>query len=396
MTPFSAPAPLLPAATSKSTSNPLLTLLPLLAIGFLAYFFFIRPQQRKAQAARKAQGSDIEVGDEVQTVGGVIGTVLEIHGDRYTLLTGVLGEDGNLDGPQPTRIVFVRQAIARKIDRIDDVRIDDDVTGETRRRRGGSGGRARSRLRRPSPTTEERRAAGPQGSQERGEPQVRGAGAAPAAAEPSHQCHRRGGRDTGVVRVRAGRQVVAAAGTRPGRGRGRRLHGPGAARDPGEPGRDGQHLEPASQRAGRVGCRGADHRERPDLRLHPRRDRCAAGAQADRPDGADVLPSGAVLGLPPDGAQALQDRSASPRRRAPCLRARRRRRSPPPASGSRRTAPHHRGSPRTTSRRIPSTPTVLPPVSRSPTTPRARSCCPGSEAPATTPPRRAASSGRPR
>ncbi len=131
MTPFSALAPLLPAATSKSTSNPLLTLLPLLAIGFLAYFFFIRPQQRKAQAARKAQGSDIEVGDEVQTVGGVIGTVLEIHGDRYTLLTGVLGEDGNLDGPQPTRIVFVRQAIARKIDRIDDVRVDDDVTGET-------------------------------------------------------------------------------------------------------------------------------------------------------------------------------------------------------------------------------------------------------------------------
>ena len=55
----------------------------------------------------------------MQTVGGVIGTVLEIHGDRYTLLTGALGDDGNLDGPQPTRIVFVRQAIARKIEPID-------------------------------------------------------------------------------------------------------------------------------------------------------------------------------------------------------------------------------------------------------------------------------------
>ena len=55
-------------------------------------------------------------------MGGVVGTVLEIHGDRYTLLTGALGDDGNLDGPQPTRIVFVRQAIARKIDRIDDIR----------------------------------------------------------------------------------------------------------------------------------------------------------------------------------------------------------------------------------------------------------------------------------
>src|ERR1700728_1262338 len=104
------------AAASKSSSSGLLTLLPLVAIGLLGYFFFIRPQQRKAQAARSSQGSGIDVGDEVQTVGGVIGTVLEIHGDRYTILTGALNDDGNLEGPQPTRIVFARQAIARKID----------------------------------------------------------------------------------------------------------------------------------------------------------------------------------------------------------------------------------------------------------------------------------------
>ncbi len=118
------------AASSKSSANPILTFLPLIAIGLLAYFFFIRPQQRKAQAARETQGSGYEVGDEVQTVGGVIGTVLEIHGDRYTLLTGALGDDGNLDGPQPTRIVFVRQAIARKIDRIEDVTEDVRKAGE--------------------------------------------------------------------------------------------------------------------------------------------------------------------------------------------------------------------------------------------------------------------------
>ena len=114
------------AASSKSSSSSLLTLLPLVAIGLLGYFFFIRPQQRKAQAARQSQGSAFEVGDEVQTVGGVIGTVLEVHGDRYTLLTGAFGDDGNLDGPQPTRIVFVRQAIAKKIDPIEDVRVDDE------------------------------------------------------------------------------------------------------------------------------------------------------------------------------------------------------------------------------------------------------------------------------
>ena len=122
MTSTLAAAHFLVAAATKSSSSSLITLLPLVAIGLLGYFFFIRPQQRKAQAARAAQGSGFEVGDEVQTVGGVIGTVLEVHGDRYTLLTGALGDDGNLDGPQPTRIVFVRQAIAKKIDPIEDVR----------------------------------------------------------------------------------------------------------------------------------------------------------------------------------------------------------------------------------------------------------------------------------
>ncbi len=114
------------ATTSKSTSSSSFYFLLFIIAAFgLFYFLVLKPQQRKAQAARAGQSSDIDVGDEVQTVGGVIGTVLEIHGDRYTLLTGALGSDGNLDGPQPTRIVFVRQAIAKKIERIDDVAVDE-------------------------------------------------------------------------------------------------------------------------------------------------------------------------------------------------------------------------------------------------------------------------------
>jgi len=111
----------LAATTTKKSSASLVPVLVLLVIGVAFYFFFFRPQQAKAKAARATQGSDIEIGDEVQTIGGVIGTVLEIHGDRYTLLTGALGPDGNLDGAQPTRIVFIRQAIARKIERVSDL-----------------------------------------------------------------------------------------------------------------------------------------------------------------------------------------------------------------------------------------------------------------------------------
>ena len=69
---------------------------------------------------------------------------LEVHGDRYTLLTGALGDDGNLDGPQPTRIVFVRQAIAKKIEPIEDVRIDDEPVQDVKPARPASTGKGTS------------------------------------------------------------------------------------------------------------------------------------------------------------------------------------------------------------------------------------------------------------
>jgi uncharacterized membrane protein YgcG len=37
-----------------------------------------------------------------------------------------VGTDGNLEGAQPTRIVFVRQAIARKVEPVADVAVADD------------------------------------------------------------------------------------------------------------------------------------------------------------------------------------------------------------------------------------------------------------------------------
>ncbi len=99
---------------SASTGSPAFLYI-LIGIGILAYIFYLRPQRKKMQAQRTAMSS-IEVGDDVLTVGGVVGKVLEISGDRYTLLTGLTDDLGELSGAQPTRIVFVRQAISRKID----------------------------------------------------------------------------------------------------------------------------------------------------------------------------------------------------------------------------------------------------------------------------------------
>jgi preprotein translocase YajC subunit len=124
MTYFPALIHLLAATSTKKSSSSVAPLLILLVVAVAGYFFFLRPQQAKARAARSNVGSGYEVGDEVQTIGGVIGTILEIHGDRYTLLTGSVGSDGNLNGIQPTRIVFARQAIARKLEPV--VQPDDD------------------------------------------------------------------------------------------------------------------------------------------------------------------------------------------------------------------------------------------------------------------------------
>ena len=115
------------AATSTKKPSNVLPLVILVVIAVAGYFLFLKPQQAKARAARANQGTGYAVGDEVQTIGGVVGTILEIHGDRYTLLTGSIGSDGNLDGAQPTRIVFVRQAIARKLEPVVAVEPDSDI-----------------------------------------------------------------------------------------------------------------------------------------------------------------------------------------------------------------------------------------------------------------------------
>ena len=128
MTHFLALLNLVAATSTKKSSSSVLPLVILVVIAVAGYFLFLKPQQAKARAARANQGSGYAVGDEVQTIGGVVGTILEIHGDRYTLLTGSTGSDGNLDGAQPTRIVFVRQAIARKLEPV--VAVDPDPEHE--------------------------------------------------------------------------------------------------------------------------------------------------------------------------------------------------------------------------------------------------------------------------
>ena len=59
------------------SSEDLAGLLPLLVLGVLAYFLFIRPARNRAKDVQKLQNA-LSAGDEVMLTSGIFGTVEEI------------------------------------------------------------------------------------------------------------------------------------------------------------------------------------------------------------------------------------------------------------------------------------------------------------------------------
>lgn len=75
--------------------------LPLIIVFGLMYFITIRPQKKKDEALRR-QINAMQVGDEVITIGGVIGRIFNIQDDEITISTSV----------QNTLMTFKKSAIA--------------------------------------------------------------------------------------------------------------------------------------------------------------------------------------------------------------------------------------------------------------------------------------------
>lgn len=79
------------AVADEVPANPLGMLATLaLPIGMLVlmYFILIRPQ-RKQEKEQKAQRSKLAVGDQVVTIGGMTGRVVNIKDDDITIATSV-------------------------------------------------------------------------------------------------------------------------------------------------------------------------------------------------------------------------------------------------------------------------------------------------------------------
>ena len=75
------------AATESEPASPLPLLVWLVVLGGLFYVLLIRPQRRRVKAMEQMR-DNVQVGDEVRTIGGIKGVVRSIDGDELVLDVG--------------------------------------------------------------------------------------------------------------------------------------------------------------------------------------------------------------------------------------------------------------------------------------------------------------------
>ena len=73
-----------PAADGRKSVSPLTQFLPLILIFVVIYMFMLRGP-RKQQQKQKQMVQALAKNDRVRTIGGILGTVVEVRGDEVTL-----------------------------------------------------------------------------------------------------------------------------------------------------------------------------------------------------------------------------------------------------------------------------------------------------------------------
>lgn len=75
------------ATETGGAGNLLMTILPLLLLVLVFYFLVLRPQKKQEKEAAEMRDS-ITVGDEIVTIGGIVGTVIIVRDDKIMIETG--------------------------------------------------------------------------------------------------------------------------------------------------------------------------------------------------------------------------------------------------------------------------------------------------------------------
>lgn len=76
--------------TSSTNTNPIGAFMPLIMLGLMfvvMYFLMIRPQKKKQKEEQKMR-ENVRVGDEIVTIGGICGRVVNIKEEEFTIETG--------------------------------------------------------------------------------------------------------------------------------------------------------------------------------------------------------------------------------------------------------------------------------------------------------------------
>ncbi|MGI5967120.1 MULTISPECIES: preprotein translocase subunit YajC [Anaerotruncus] len=71
----------------QQTSATLMSFVPLILIFVVFYFMLIRPQ-KKREKETQAMRSNLDVGDEIVTVGGIVGIIVSVKDDTLVIETG--------------------------------------------------------------------------------------------------------------------------------------------------------------------------------------------------------------------------------------------------------------------------------------------------------------------
>ena len=93
-----------PAAAATSPTNPLL--LPVLVVLMLGFFWFTSRSQKKREQKRREMLDAIKPKDDVVTIGGIRGRVVQIMEDELVL---------RVDSEKDVKITVARTGISRKV-----------------------------------------------------------------------------------------------------------------------------------------------------------------------------------------------------------------------------------------------------------------------------------------
>ncbi len=74
------------SATGEGGGNSWVSLVLILGVVLVFYFLLIRPEKKREKAAQEMRDA-LQVGDEVTTIGGIIGEVISIKDETFVLET---------------------------------------------------------------------------------------------------------------------------------------------------------------------------------------------------------------------------------------------------------------------------------------------------------------------